>query len=199
MPAWSTGQYPPPPPLPPPLPWSGAIGGTIEDPWAHAPPATVNRMRKHAKRLNIRARISAPSSRPSSCRSHGVPSDGQKSRVSRPSNGPPTHDNFRCAPKVSPPKRVRGGGRSLDAPAHPGGLDIRALCEKGTRPLVSLSNYRLREWVGDASDRAQDWGIPPAEGRAGGQAAPKNRMGWLVRARRRRTTKSLAPGPNGVR
>ena len=37
-------------------------------------------------------------------------------------------------------------------------------------PLVSLSISRLQEWVGEASDRAQDWGIHPEEERAGKQA-----------------------------
>ena len=34
-------------------------------------------------------------------------------------------------------------------------------------PLLSLSIYRLQEWVGKASDRAQDRGIHPEEERAG--------------------------------
>lgn len=38
-------------------------------------------------------------------------------------------------------------------------------------PLVSPSIYRLQEWVGvEASDRAQDRGIHPEEGRAGKRA-----------------------------
>ena len=35
---------------------------------------------------------------------------------------------------------------------------------------MSLSIYRLQEWVGEASDRAQDRGIPPEEERAGNRS-----------------------------
>ena len=39
--------------------------------------------------------------------------------------------------------------------------------EKGTFPLLSISIYRLQEWIGEASGRAEDWGVHPEEERAG--------------------------------
>lgn len=69
--------------------WSGAIGGTVEALWAHAPATTVNRTRKHTKTFRVRARTLAASSHPSSYRRHGAPSDRRKSSVR--SNGKATY------------------------------------------------------------------------------------------------------------
>ena len=47
-------------------------------------------------------------------------------------------------------------------------------------PLLSLSIYRLQEWVGKASDRAQDRGIHPEEERAGKRAGGTDEQDGLA-------------------
>lgn len=45
---------------------------------------------------------------------------------------------------------------------------------------MSLSIYRLQEWVGEASDRAQGRGIRPEEGRAGKRAVGTDEQDGLA-------------------
>ena len=44
-------------------------------------------------------------------------------------------------------------------------------------PLLSLSIYRFQEWSGEASNRAQGWGIHREEERAGGTEEPDGLAG----------------------
>ena len=49
-----------------------------------------------------------------------------------------------------------------------------------TLPHLSPSIYRLQDWVGEASDRAEDWGIRPEEERAGKWAVGTGKQDGLA-------------------
>jgi len=68
---------------------------------------------------------------------------------------------------VTPHTSLKLPGRTANSQGRTSTGKSHSIHGMRTLPLVSLSISRLQDWVGEASDRAQDRGIRPEEERAG--------------------------------